>query len=381
MNSNDKKTASLPTGIVLSGGGARAAYQIGILRALANTGVLQTENISVIVGTSVGAINGIVLSGCLGSGLHEAVEAIADVWRERTYRNTFSGHISHTFVRTLKVAFLRYSAPGPVASSVSIFNPTPLQDRINQIIAAHGNVDIPTLKAVAVMTTIEGEERLPLLLARTRKRLDQESLDGANFEVCYLKELQARHGLASAALPSVLPPVTLDLENRNVRLVDGGICDNHPVDPAVRLGAERIFILDCSGRRWWFDHYDEPHYTKPTWQVSAVPGSYCLVPEEIVDFHNSKGLGHFLKLSLGRSTKDYIMALGPTWPIFKILKHRLGEDLAYEVMSYVTLHPDFAEALLEYGYNDGMAWVARTFAPTHEDNCDDKLPSAKPEAA
>ena len=73
-------------GIVLSGGGARAAYQAGALKAL-DEYVAEKGPVSIITGSSIGAVNGIVLGGCLKLGYNQAVDKILEIWRERTYRN------------------------------------------------------------------------------------------------------------------------------------------------------------------------------------------------------------------------------------------------------------------------------------------------------
>lgn len=348
---------SLPVlGLILSGGGSRAAYQIGALQALVPNFQAHGIKLDIAAGSSIGAVNCIVLDGCFHLGLDVAVEAMARLWRERTFRNTFAGHPSRAFLRTLQVATIRYSSPGPVATSLAIFDPTPLRNRIDGVIAEAGEAvqpDSPRLLAAAVMVTVEGQTRKPLLFVRSsRGDLPEDWFHGASFSVSYVPQLLASHGLASAALPSVLPPVELNATAQNVRLVDGGISDNIPVDPVVRLGAHRTIMIDVSGRRWWFDRYQEPHDSRPEWELPAKNQSYCLMPQESLELVPKGGLGSVLKEAVGRSTKNFIAALGPTWPIFRILKHKMGEELAYEVMSYVALHPDYIAALLELGYKE-----------------------------
>lgn len=343
-------------GLVLSGGGSRAAYQIGALRAVNE--ILADSHLrpNIIVGTSVGAINSIVFGACLKLGCSQAIELIESVWTARTYRNTFGGSIPRSFMKAIQIAVLRYSSPGPQASAIAIFDPTPLQKEINDLLTEVGSIhsveNFDTLDAVAVMTTLEGSQRKPLLLAQLREGMITKNMAGASFELLEVERLRASHGLASAALPSVLPAVDLDLEERKVRLVDGGICDNVPVDPAVRLGADDVILIDSSGRRWWFDRYEEPHDTRPKWEIPAQHETFCLCPDRFIECRNLEGLGGLLREAVGKSTRGFIQALGPTWPIFKILKHKMGEELAYEVMSYVALAPDYTEALLERGYRE-----------------------------
>lgn len=343
-------------GIVLSGGGARAAYQVGALKALIPYLEKSSDQISVVIGSSIGAINGLVLSACLKEGLGESVEQLESMWRERTFRNTFCGTPSGAFLRAIKMAFLQYRSPGPNATSAAIFDPTPLMQRVDQVINTFGGLTPearhPSLQAVGVMTTMEGPERKPMLFMSSHKRIDQNTLEGASFEICYVDGLSAKHGFASAALPSVLPPVELDTEHGKVRLVDGGISQNIPVDPAVRLGAQRVIVVDISGRSWWLDRYGEPHDTRPTWEVPAGLKTFCMRPPDTFVVKPPKALGPLLKDSVNASTRKFIAAVGPVWPVFQLLKKKLGEEVAFEVMSYVALDSDYLGALIEAGYND-----------------------------
>lgn len=343
-------------GIVLSGGGARAAYQIGALRAIAPHLLRHSSPASIIVGSSIGAINGLMLGATFGRGLLEALTIIEDVWRERVFRNTFEGTPSTAFFRAVKMAMVQYLAPGPNPSTEAIFNPRPLMRRVDHVIDEHGGLAPDALQGslhtVAVMTTVEGQQRKPLLFVSSKKDPHTDLLKGASFEVNFVKRLHAKHGFASAALPSVLPPVELDTDNGTVRLVDGGISINVPVDPAARLGAEQVVVVDISGRKWWHDRYEEPHDTRPTWEVESGSDTFCIRPPETLVFRNKDGLGKLLKASVGGSTKKFIEALGPVWPVFQLLKRKLGEELAYEVMSYVALDPDYVQALLETGFNE-----------------------------
>ena len=365
-------TGSSAVGLVLSGGGSRAAYQVGALKALAPYLESTKSKISVVVGSSIGAVNGIVLSACLRHGVARGIEELEGVWRQRTYRNTFNGSPSMAFLRALKVAFLKYSSPNPDATRVSIFDPEPLRKHMDEVIDANGGLSPdkrdPALQAVAVMTTIEGKQRKPLLFLSARQKIEPELLRGASFDVQYVETLSAKHGLASAALPSVLPPVDLDVDGGKVTLVDGGISINIPVDPAVRLGAERCIVIDISGREWWLRHYGQASDTRPDWEVAAGHDTFCLRPPETFVMKNQNPLGPTLKNSVAGSTRSFISALGPTWPIFSILKKKMGEELAYEFMSYVALHPDYLSALIEQGYNETTAILKNSKAIRFEHN-------------
>ncbi|GEM_PF-646060 len=349
-----------PLGLVLSGGGSRAAYQAGALEALANFIDFKASPISYLVGSSIGAINSLVLAATIKNGFDYSMNELNELWMERTFKNSFKGSPTSTFIRSVKIAILKYARdPGVQATNDSIFDPEPLMHRIDSTIQSHGGTSCasrdPNLKGVGVMTTIEGKERKPLMFMSTHQKIPPEMMVGASFEVCNVDQLTASHGFASAALPSVLPPVSLDVDGGKVSFVDGGISQNVPVDPMVRMGAERVIIIDISGRQWWLDHYGESHDKRPDWEVPAALKTFCIRPPETFALKNQKPLGPLLKAAVGKSTRNFISALGATWPVYTLIKKRLGEELAYEVMSYIALHPEYSQALIELGYNETMS--------------------------
>lgn len=350
-------------GIVLSGGGVRAAYQAGALQAVEHLLHSDLAQTSVILGSSIGAVNGLVFAACLKESPAHAVATLHDLWAERTFDNTFSGTRARAFFRAIRIAAQQYLAPGPHAAKKSVLDPEPLKRKLDEVITTHGGLTPerrhPGLKTVGVMTTMEGTERKPLLFLSSHHQLSKEEMAGASFDVCYVADITAKHGFASAALPSILPPVEIDTDAGVVRLVDGGISQNVPVDPAVRLGAHRIIVIDISGRSWWFDRYGEPHDTRPSWEVPAGADTFCLRPPQTLTIRNPGALGPYLKHAVGGSTKRFMNAVGALWPLFTLVKAKLGEELAYEVMSYVALDPEYQIALMEAGYQDTITLLKK----------------------
>jgi predicted acylesterase/phospholipase RssA len=352
----DAPQKSSQIALVLSGGGARAAYQVGALKAIARfmNEKFQQDKLNIVIGSSIGAINGLVFAACLRSGIISAITQLEEVWRIRTFRNTFLGKPSSAFFRAVQMAIVQYLAPGPHATDRALFNPKPLMDHVDAVIELNGGLSIekrdPALKAIAVMTTIESSSRAPLLFLSSSQSIPEENLSGASFDVHLVQNLTAKHGFASAALPAVLPPVEIDLaEGKVVRLVDGGISQNIPIDPAVRIGAEVVFVVDISGRDWWLKRYNEKGDKRPSWEVPANHKTFCLRPPDTYTIRCQKNLGSLLKESIGNKRSKFISALGPVWPVFSLLKAKLGQEVAYEAISYVALDPDYLAALIELG--------------------------------
>ena len=74
---------------------------------------------------------------------------------------------------------------------------------------------------------------------------------------------------------------------------------------------------------------------------------------------NKQGFGPILKHALSGSRKRFVDAVGALWPLFTLVKAKLGEELAYEVMSYVALDPEYQCALIEVGYQDTMTLLRK----------------------
>ena len=343
-------------GLVLSGGGARAAYQIGVLKALYSVKEKGQPQFQLIFGSSIGAVNGVLLAAGLRTDPMSALSVIEQIWLERTFSNSFSGTLSMTFLRSLRVGFLQYLQPGPGPTATAIFDPSPLSRLIDETMFKFGGANVldhPSgIEAIAVTATEEGLERKSVLLANYKTAPDPELMRGSRFRVHEVNNFAASHVLASAALPYVLPPVELDIDKATVNLVDGGIANNLPVDPCVRFGASEVTLIDTSGKKWWHDYYGRPYYTAEAWAIDSPVGSSCLLPTKFRELTSNKSFGAVLIDSIGNSPRDVIRALGPIWPVYQYLTRTMGRELGLEVVSYAVIYPPYIRALIDLGYTE-----------------------------
>lgn len=183
------------TAFVLPAGGSTGAVQVGILRALAERGILP----DVVVGCSVGALNATFFA--LDPGVARACE-LADVWTALGRRDVFGTGRARTLARIIRRRDHIYD-PGPLRSLISSL--CPLADLADAPIPVH------------VVTT-----DLDLGLARWWTK-------GPAHEVLY----------ASACLPGLFPPVVID----GRRHVDGGVLEPVPVQRAVDTDARVVYLL------------------------------------------------------------------------------------------------------------------------------------------
>jgi len=183
----------MTTAFVLSGGGSLGAVQVGMLWALQDRGIRP----DLVVGSSVGALNGAWLAG------HP--DAPASVLAE-TWTHLRRGDVFPVGVRSLT---------GMLGRRDHLVAPQALERLIRRNVD-HANIeDMP----------------LPLHIVSTEVT--------TGMEVVLSRGDTVRALLASTAIPGVFPPVDVD----GHLLMDGGVVDNTPVSHAVRLGADRVYVL------------------------------------------------------------------------------------------------------------------------------------------
>ncbi|MBI2570348.1 MAG: patatin-like phospholipase family protein [Candidatus Schekmanbacteria bacterium] len=184
-----------PVALVLSGGASLGALQVGQLRALAEAGLAP----DLIVGTSVGAINGLFMAQGF---TRDRVEALASVWCALRKQDVF-GALGLS-------SALRLARGGQTLATSAR-----LEHLLRRELPA-SQAELTVHAHVVAVDYLTGEA---VLLGDGNPR---------------------RNALASAAIPNVFPAV--DINGR--LLVDGGISANVPVLPAARLGARTIIVLD-----------------------------------------------------------------------------------------------------------------------------------------
>ena len=259
------------TGLILSGGGARAAYQVGVLEAIADIrkacGALHQPNpFPIITGTSAGAINASALA-CGADDFDASVRRIVEVWKnihaEQVYRaDSLSMLRSGATLMTLLslgwlIAKWRHMKPR------SLLNNAPALDLLKRIAPLERLPELIRqghLQALAVtassytsgehITFFDGEPRL-LPWVRSRRRSVR---DGITYE----------HLLASSAIPFVFPAMALQIDGNSEYFGDGSMRQSAPVAPAIHLGASRILVIGA-GR------LAEPRNEGPSGKRSTYP--------------------------------------------------------------------------------------------------------------
>ena len=232
-SAGDKKTA-----LVLPGGGARGAFQVGVLKALAELLPKGSPNpFDVISGTSAGAINSVVLAS-KARRFRVAVAELDRVWGnfrcEQVYRTDNWAMLKsslHWLASIVLGGFL-------VGTPKSLLDNTPLRALLSRNVRfprIEDAIDSGVLEAVAVTAASYDSARSTSFFQAARGF----SPWSRTRRVGVAADLHLDHLMASIAVPMIFPPVQLDGEFFG----DGAMRQATPLSPAIHLGADRILVL------------------------------------------------------------------------------------------------------------------------------------------
>jgi NTE family protein len=238
------------TGLVLTGGGARAAYQVGVLKAFAQLRRSAAPHDSsnpfpVIAGTSSGAINATALaSHC--DDFDAAVAALATVWEnfcvEQVYRSDALG-ILRTGTRWLTMVSLGWLiSRWRKARQRSLLDNSPLELLLQSMVKVEripGLMQSGHLHALAVTASSYSSGTHITFY----DSLQQFAPWHRTQRTAVADAITVQHLMASAAIPFVFPPVPLTLHGHTEYFGDGSMRQSAPISPAVHLGANRIVVI------------------------------------------------------------------------------------------------------------------------------------------
>ncbi|HXX47945.1 MAG TPA: patatin-like phospholipase family protein, partial [Myxococcota bacterium] len=237
-------------GLVLTAGGARGAYQAGVLKRISEIPALRErpQPFEIIAGASAGAINGAILAA-QGDGFAPAAAEVAQVWSQLSVERVF---------RTDPLAMLLGGA-GLVRDFTlgSLFGWTathglldagPLAELLERALppaGIRGAIESGRVYAVAVTATSYHSGRSYIFIqGRQGHAIWRKSR-----RVVLPVTLTHQHIFASAAIPIVFPPVRIDSAGAELWFGDGGLRLTTPLSPAIRLGASRLLAIGVRSSR------------------------------------------------------------------------------------------------------------------------------------
>jgi NTE family protein len=222
-------------GLILSGGGARTAFQAGVLKAISEWVSRGDIPFKVISGASAGAINAAYLAANADQ-FQVAVSNMIHMWGTLTTRKVYSSDIlTKNYLQSL-VNLFNQIRKGPQGAN-SILNALPLAkllhkqvnfDRIQYCLDNHflDSVAITTTSFQHSMTTTFVQSNRDIAWERVRRKGVKE-------------QLRVKHLMASTAIPFLFPPVKINQHFFG----DGSLRNFAPLSPAIRCGAKKLIVI------------------------------------------------------------------------------------------------------------------------------------------
>ncbi len=235
--------ATKRTGLVLSGGGARGAYEVGVLRGVAEVvGGAQSAGplFDVVAGTSVGAINGAWVVANAHRPAHD-VQGLCALWQALDLREFLRVDLLGLVGVRRPLGFWRRAGRAPSDTfGQSVLDVSALERLVGE------HVDFPQLHHNVRSGLVHAFVVAALHIGTGLTTLFTELAPGAQFKPtknprqrALAEPVEKEHVLASAAIPALFPARRVGRSY----FVDGGLRFNTPVAPAIRAGAERLVVV------------------------------------------------------------------------------------------------------------------------------------------
>ena len=359
--------------LVLSGGGARAAYQVGVLRYLARE--FPNDIPDILTGVSAGGINAAFLAA-RQEPYAEKIDELTEMWRDLHIDQVFNVDISALAWRSVRWA-LRLGSGGksPLPHAKSMVDTTPLREVLERELHADKG-PIPGIQtslrngwlhafALTASSYTTGQS-ITWVQTREDDMIPAWERPARKSHCC---PIRVDHVMASAALPFFFPAIEVD----EAFYGDGGIRLTAPLSPAIHLGAKKVIAVTTRYARTR-EEADRPMITgyPPPAQVAGVLFNAIFLDQLDGDAMQLRQINELIGMlpedkrqglrpiellvvrpseDLGRMANAYEAELPKG---FRFLTRGLGtrETRSNDMLSLVMFQPDYVKRLLELGEQD-----------------------------
>jgi NTE family protein len=362
--------------LVLSGGGARAAYQVGVLRLLARE--IPESIPDILTGVSAGGINAAFLAARSGTFAQKA-ESLAEMWSAIRIDHVFRVDLRDLATRTLRWSGrLLSGGKSPMPPSKSLVDTDPLRAMLERVLEAKNgdlvgiakSLEAGWLRAIALTaSSYTTGQSITWVQTRDDPCMWEWERPQRKSDTCAMR---VEHVMASASLPFFFPAIDV----AGAWYGDGGIRLTAPLSPAIHLGARRILAVSTryAGSQEEADRPLIAGYPPPAQVLGVLFNAIFLdlLDADALHLHQinemlarlpaeeHRGLRHIDLLvlrpseDLGRLANAYEADLPRA---FRFLTRGLGtrETRSNDMLSLVMFQRDYVKHLIDMGEADAAA--------------------------
>jgi len=371
-----KNNGKTKIGLVLSGGGARAAYQVGVLKAVAEILPKETNNpFPIICGTSAGAINTLAIAGRAGP-FRLRIKKLEAIWRQLDAKSVYRTDFFGVLKNSLNMFFSFFHSGYALGKPKALLDNTPLRELLENYIRfrhvdeaiASGELEAISITAVSYST---GKSVTFFQGTEAHEPWERSRRIGVH------TELTIDHLMASSAIPTLFPAIQIG----DRYFGDGAVRQLKPLSPALRLGAEKIFVIGVSdnpihkGQQPLIKHspsiaqiighmFNSAFIDSIEGDLETLKSINRLAEIMTAEEREKRGVGdlrpvEFLAIlpsqPIDKLASDYLHELPKSIKIFLRLTGATTQGGGVSAASYVMFSRGFCRHLLDLGYQDGMA--------------------------
>jgi NTE family protein len=361
-------------GLILTGGGSRAAYQVGVLKAIAEFLPRSSSSpFTVICGTSAGALNAATLA-INARHFRKGVNYLLNVWKNfrvhEVYRSDFVG-VVHNSVRWLAGLVLS-SFGSEKLNYVSLLDNTPLVELLERALPCEKiqeSIDCGALYALSITASGYGSGHSVTFYQGAAEIQPWRRARRVGVPT----QIEIQHLLASAAIPFIFPAVHIHREHFG----DGSMRQLSPISSALHLGAERILVVGMGhgGAEDDLNRNKIDQYPSLAQIAGHALDSIFLDGMEI-DLERLRRINNIVSL-IPEEIRPHVnlrhvdaLVISPSKPLEKIAERHLGglpwtirillravgvmRKNGANLVSYLLFDKSYCRALIDLGFQDAM---------------------------